>query len=113
MEQTARIYAIAYQARFWFDLLLMIVALVLVATAPRARDKTWLLVMLIALTLVPVAWHAFNFLQNLRGTQPSDSAAVVSAVLLNLFSLVSTVTIVAFAFVWRSKPSSSAGSDTP
>ena len=102
MDDTARIYEIAHQFRFWMNSILLIVAFVLAASARGSRGKVWLLLGLAGLLLVPVGWYARNLLE--RFTHIDDALAILSIVLLQLADVVVTGAILVFVIVWRSKP---------
>lgn len=112
MGNSASVFEAAYQVRFWLDQLLLIAALVIAITAPRAPAKMWLVAMIGVSIAVGFGWYAWNFVMR-AGTSPDDDTVrVLSIVAMNAISLAVPASTIAFVVAWRSKSTSSVYSAT-
>jgi hypothetical protein len=100
-------YEVAYQVRFWLDEILLIAALIVAVSSPRAPAKPWLVAMIAVSIAVGFGWYAWSLAQRAGSPLGDDTLRIVTMLAMNAVSLAVPASTVAFVVAWRSKSGSS------
>ena len=103
-----RMFDVVAQVRVWLELILLIIAFVMAASASPTNARRWLLISLGIMCVARIGWAVYYVAQKFGVFSSDQAATFVPPTLLMLLDLTGVAAMIMFVMAWRSNRDASA-----